>query len=368
MVKLTWNQAQSILVFEGELSRYHFVTQEKLIMDALRNINVTDHDIHFDISKLKALDLSSAWQLKKIQFKLSEAHKSIQFIASDKQNILLNLIENPIQNISAAQEKNFLEKLQKDFIGSSQQLLAYIYFIGQMVILNGLILIKHARWRLTAFFDVVERAGWKTLPIIALLSFMIGVVITYQMGLQLRNYGANIFIVDFLGLAILREFGCLLTAIMVAGRTGSAFTAEIGMMKVNQEIDALKTMAVSPEEILLFPKIIGLICVLPLLTIWANVFGILGGMMMAKQMLGITTYDFLKRFAYAIPLRALLIGIGKAPVFGFLIGSIACLCGMQVKNNVDSVSRQTTQSVVLSIFFVIVFDALFSIGLSYFKL
>src|SRR5690606_3235159 len=132
----------------------------------------------------------------------------------------------------------------------------------------------------------------------------------YQMGLQLRNYGANIYIVDLLGLAVLREFGPLLTAIMVAGRTGSAYTAQLGIMKINQEIDALDTMGVTPAELLLLPRVIGLIIALPLLAMWANVFGVLGGMVMANNMLNITWYDFLQRFPHVIALKTLLIGLG----------------------------------------------------------
>lgn len=367
MLNSTWDAGRSILTLLGEMRKEYFASQEQFIREAIQKIPESISVFQLDISKLKKIDLSSAWQLKKIQKQFSNCY-SIDFITNPQQTVLLNLIEEPILPLSQEVKAPFLETLGKSSLEGWQQWIYFLHFIGKITIFHVWTFLNRTRFRWLEFFGVIERSGFYTLPIIALLSFMIGVVITYQMGLQLRNYGANIFIVDFLGLAILREFGCLLTAIMVAGRTGSAFTAEIGMMKVNQEIDALTTMAVSPEEVLLMPKITGLICVLPLLTIWANVFGVLGGMMMAKQMLGISAYDFLKRFAYAIPLRALLIGLGKAPVFGLIIGSVACFCGMRVKNNVDSVSEQTTQSVVLSIFFVILFDAFFSIALSYFKL
>jgi len=216
--------------------------------------------------------------------------------------------------------------------------------------------------------DVVYKTGYQALPIIALLSFMIGVVITYQMGVQLKSYGANIFIVDLLGLSVLREFGPLLTAIMVAGRTGSAFTAELGTMKVNREIDVLNTMGVTPAELLLLPRIIGLVIALPLLTMWADIFGVLGGMVMSKDMLGIHWQDFLLRFEQQIPVRALLIGLGKAPVFALIIASIGCFEGMQVKGSADSVGKQTTRSVVWAIFFIIVADAIFSVLFSKLKL
>ena len=184
----------------------------------------------------------------------------------------------------------------------------------------------------------------------------------------MRTYGASIYIVDFLGLAILREFGPLLTAIMVAGRTGSAYTAQLGLMKINQEIDALDTMGVTPAELLILPRILGLFIALPLLTMWANIFGVVGGMVMANNMLNITWYDFLHRFAEAIPLRSLIIGLGKAPIFALIISSIGCFQGMQVQGSAESVGRNTTRSVVLAIFFIIVVDAIFSIVFSKLKL
>lgn len=367
LLNYTWDSSHSTLILLGEMRNEYFVSQEKFIHDAILQIPKSILSIKLDISKLNKIELSCAWQLKKIQNQYLNRCQ-IDFITNPKQKILLDLVQNPTRYLEKEIHEPFLDRLGKLCLRGWSEWISFLEFIGNIIIFHGWIFLKKARFRWMEFFGVIERSGFNTLPIIALLSFMIGVVITYQMGLQLKNYGANIFIVDFLGLAILREFGCLLTAIMVAGRTGSAFTAEIGMMKVNQEVDALTTMAVSKEEVLLIPKITGLICVLPLLTIWANVFGVLGGLMMSKQMLGISAYDFLKRFAYAIPLRALLIGLAKAPVFGLIIGSVACYCGIRVKNNVDSVSEQTTQSVVLSIFFVIVFDAFFSIALSYFKL
>lgn len=244
----------------------------------------------------------------------------------------------------------------------------YLAFVG-LLTYEAIRLVRHPRQiRWSAVASVIYRTGYQALPIIALLSVMIGVVITYQMGLQLRNYGANIFIVDLLGLSILREFGPLITAIMVAGRTGSAFTAQLGMMKINQEIDALDTMGVTPSALLLLPRIAGLFIALPLVTMWADIFGVIGGMFMSNNMLNITWYDFLHRFPTVIPLRALFIGLGKAPIFALIISSIGCYQGVNVEMNADSVGRNTTKSVVLSIFFIIVADAIFSVIFSKLKL
>lgn len=244
----------------------------------------------------------------------------------------------------------------------------YLAFIGHLSF-ETLRIARHPhQWRFNPFVSVIYRTGFQGLPIIGLLSFLIGVVLAYQMGVQLKNYGADIFIVDLIGLSVLREFGPLLTAIMVAGRTGSAFTAQLGMMKLNQEIDALDTMGVTPAELLLLPRIGGLFIALPLLTMWSDIFGVFGGMVMSNSMLDITWHDFLERFPRVIPLKTLLLGLGKTPVFALIIASIGCFQGMQVKNSAESVGLNTTKSVVLSIFFIIVADAVFSIIFSKLKL
>lgn len=318
------------------------------------------------------MDSAGAWLLNTWINQLKHQTITINLENFSKQHqILLSLVEKRLLEETKPPEIKkmpWMAYIGKLTLVQLYGFQSYLNFIGQLG-MESLRLIKnptHIRW--ASLVSVVYRNGYLALPIIALLSFMIGVVLTYQMGLQLRNYGANIYIVDLLGLAVLREFGPLLTAIMVAGRTGSAFTAQLGMMKINQEIDALDTMSVTPTELLIIPRIVGLFIALPLLTMWANVFGILGGMVMANNMLNITWYDFLHRFPTVIPLRSLIIGLGKAPVFALIIASIGCFEGMNVKNNADSVGQNTTRSVVLAIFFIIVADAIFSIIFSKLKL
>jgi len=256
---------------------------------------------------------------------------------------------------------NWLAQIGKFNWGQWIEFKTYLNFVGVLAYEFLRLLFRPKHWRWNSLTNVIDTTGYKALPIIGLLSFMIGVVIAYQMGNYLRSYGANIYIVNLLGLSILREFGPLITAIMVAGRTGSAFTAELGIMKINQELDALSTMGVPPGGILLLPRIMGLFITLPLLTVWADIFGVIGGMVMAKSMLDISYYDFLHRFQHDIPLRTLIIGIGKAPIFALIIASIGCFQGMQVKGSAESVGKLTTRSVVLAIFFIIVADALFSV-------
>lgn len=357
------------LVCKGEWDVTH-VSQLQLTINAITW--PTAGKINIDGRDIEKMDSAGAWLLDNLRTQLTKDSLtvSVENLANDHQE-LLSIVSNKLANEKPLPEVTpipWLASVGMKTIQGLSEFQDYLAFIGKLS-LEALRIgfnPKHLRWG--AIANVIYRTGFQGLPIIALLSLLIGVVITYQMGLQLKNYGANIFIVDLLGLSILREFGPLITAIMVAGRTGSAFTAQLGMMKLNQEIDALDTMGVTPAELLLLPRITGLFVALPLLTVWADIFGVLGGMIMSNTMLSITWYDFLHRFPTVIPLRALLLGLGKAPVFALIISSIGCYQGMKVKESADSVGLNTTRSVVLSIFFIIVADAIFSVIFSELKL
>ncbi|MDF1878014.1 ABC transporter permease, partial [Sulfurimonas sp. SAG-AH-194-L11] len=212
-------------------------------------------------------------------------------------------------------------------------------------------------------FELNESAV-KALGIVALTSFLIGLVIAFQSAYQLKLYGANIFIVDMLGISILRELAPLITAIVIAGRSGSAFTAQIGAMKITQELDAMKTMGFDPFVFLVMPRIIALMIALPLLIFVADIMGVFGGMLVSCIDLGISYELFLDRFREVVSVKHFFIGIIKGPFFAFLIASIAIYRGMIVKNDTQSIGLNTTKSVVESIFAVIVCDALFSIVLT----
>jgi phospholipid/cholesterol/gamma-HCH transport system permease protein len=318
------------------------------------------------------IDSAGAWALLQLQEKLERKGVKVKFSNFSKEATeLFSLVQGKLDNktkLPEIKKPNFLANIGMNSIAQLAQLQLYLAFVGSLTFEALRLSFNPKHWRWNALAGIVYQAGFQALPIIALLSFLIGVVLTYQMGLQLQNYGASVYIVDLVGLAVLREFAPLITAIMVSGRTGSAFTASIGMMKLNQEIDALNTLSVTPAELLLLPRIIGLFIALPLLTMWSNIFGVLGGMVMANNMLGIGWHDFLHRFSQVIPLRTLIIGLGKAPVFALIIASIGCFQGMQVKNSADSVGQNTTRSVVLAIFFIIVADAIFSVIFSELKL
>lgn len=214
----------------------------------------------------------------------------------------------------------------------------------------------------------VELDGVRALPITGLLTFLVGIVIAYQGAEQLKKFGTNIFIVDLVGISLLREIAPLIVAILIAGRSGSAYAAEIGTMKVTEELDAVRTLGISPMNLLVLPRVLGLIIALPLLTVYADVVGVFGGMLIALGELNVSFVEFVTRFEEAVPLRHFLIGLGKAPFFAALIALVGCYQGFQIRGGVDDVGRHTTISVVQGIFLVIVFDAICSILLNWWDL
>lgn len=234
-------------------------------------------------------------------------------------------------------------------------------FIGETAITLGRALARPARVRWRALASVIETAGVDAIPIMSLLAFLIGVVIAYQGGVQLSAYGANIYVVELVAITTLRELAPMMAAIIVAGRTGSAFAAQIGTMKVTEEVDALRTIGIDPIELLVLPKILGLAVALPLLTVLADAMGVLGGMVMAAATLGVSFGEFIDRIPQAVSLASFLTGVSKAPVFAAIIAVVGSFQGLRVRGGAESVGRQTTVSVVQAIFLVIVTDAAFSI-------
>jgi len=196
------------------------------------------------------------------------------------------------------------------------------------------------------------------------LNFLIGMVVAFMGATQLKQFGAEIYTVDLVGVAILRELGVLITAILIAGRSGSAFTAQIGTMKVNQEVDAMQTIGLDPIEVLVLPRILAMVIALPLLTFYADIMGLAGGAVMATISLDISLDAFLRRLHTAVELKTFLIGMLKAPFCAYIIAMVGCFEGLQVSGSAESVGSRTTMSVVEAIFLVIVFDSVVAIGLS----
>jgi phospholipid/cholesterol/gamma-HCH transport system permease protein len=236
-------------------------------------------------------------------------------------------------------------------------------FVG-VVALESLALARRPRlFRVREVVAQFETAGLNAIPIVALLTFLIGVVFTYILGAQAQRYGAQIFVVDGMGLAICRELAPLLAAVIVAGRSGAAFTAQIGSMKVQEEIDAIQTLGLSPVHVLVIPRLVALMLALPLLVFVADVAGIAGGVLVAAWQLDIPPSVFIDRLQATLPMSAFVIGLAKAPVFAVFIAMIACRMGMLVARDARSVGENTTSTVVQSICWVIIIDALFAVVL-----
>ncbi|HLY55467.1 MAG TPA: MlaE family lipid ABC transporter permease subunit [Stellaceae bacterium] len=235
-------------------------------------------------------------------------------------------------------------------------------FVGLVAVETVQTIVKPWRHlRLAAFAHQIEETGITALPILGLLGFLLGVVLAYQGADQLRRFGAEIYTVNLVGVAMVREIGVLITAIIVAGRSGSAFTAYIGTMKVNEELDAMETLGINVIEALVMPRVFGLVIALPFITFYTDFMGLVGGGVMCYFDLGINVPSYLRQLQSALTVTGVLVGLVKAPVFAYIIAQVGCFEGLRVQRNAASVGRLTTQSVVESIFLVIVFDAGFSI-------
>ena len=325
--------------------------------------------VNIDGSAITQFDSAGAYVLQKIITQFKAQHVSVNLVNFNRSHAdLLELIGHETEKLTTppvAPKFGILYDVGKQTIGKFTQLTEFLAFIGELCVVFFRTSFDLKRFPWKAFFSNLDSAGTRALPILALLSFLIGVVLTYQIGLQLQIYGANIYVVNFLGLALLREFGPLMTAIIVAGRTSSAFTAQIGTMKVNEEIDAIRTFGLSPFKRLVLPKILALIIAMPLLTFWSDLFSVLGGMVMSKNMLDINYYDFITRFGNVVSLKNYTIGLSKAPVFAVIIATVGCFQGLQVDGSAESVGWQTTKSVVQAIFLIIIADSIYSIFFSW---
>jgi len=324
-----------------------------------------------DGSRVTALDTAGAWVLQTLQQRLRDEGSHVEMRGLRPE--FARLLEAVEQQATSSKERpsaaagapaSTLENLGRSVATAWEQAFALLGFVGETAaaLAGSIAHPRRIRWRPILYN--IRSAGFDALPIVGLLSFLLGIVVAYQGADQLRQYGANIFVADLVGLSMLREFAPLITAIIIAGRSGSAYAAQIGTMAVTEEIDAMRTLGITPMDLLVLPKIIALLIVMPLLTVFADVLGVFGGMIMAQAQLGVGFADFLDRFVKAVSVTALMIGIGKAPVFAFIIAVVGCFQGFRTKGGADSVGRHTTRSVVQSIFLVIVADALFSIAFS----
>jgi phospholipid/cholesterol/gamma-HCH transport system permease protein len=326
-----------------------------------------------DGARIEALDTAGAWVLHKLLLRLRNEGAEITLLGLRPE--LAKLLETVTQGLAdlpatpaPPSPPSTLERIGRHTSEAFSQGAAMLAFIGESAVALAGSIVHPARFRWRPILYNIRSAGFDALPIVGLLSFLLGVVVAYQGASQLRQYGASIYVADLVGLSMLREFAPLITAIVIAGRSGSAYAAQIGTMAVTEEIDAMRTIGIAPLELLVLPKVIALMIALPLLTVFADVLGVFGGMIMAQAQLDVGFGEFLDRFVKAVGLSAYFIGIAKAPVFAAIIAMVGCFQGFRTHGGADSVGRQTTRSVVQSIFLVIVADALFSVAFSALRL
>ena len=360
------------LQLSGRWTAVHIGELESQIEKLLSAHGQTKTHAAVDASKIQALDTVGAWILQTLVKRVGAQAEpaALQGLTPRFTKLMETVVglrpaPGPDVPHSEHPPQSAVENVGRWCVGGMgnviEQAGAMLAFVGESaftvwrcVTHPGLI-----RWRAVAFN--IRSAGVNALPIVGLLAFLLGVVVAYQSADQLRQYGANIFVADLIGVSMLREFAPLITAIIIAGRSGSAYAAQIGTMAVTEEIDAMRTLGLSPQEMLVLPKLLAMLVVMPLLTVFADVLGVLGGMVLARAQLGVGFPEFTDRLVKAVGMSTYLVGIAKAPIFGIIIVTVGCFQGFRTKGGADSVGRQTTRSVVQSIFMVIVADAVFSV-------
>jgi phospholipid/cholesterol/gamma-HCH transport system permease protein len=347
------------------------ISEARRLDPALRELDTAGTArVEIDCGALGRLDTIGAWLLLRTKRILEHRGIVVQPVnVRPEYRALVHTIDfecraPPVELPPPHSFASRLERIGRGLCHTLNQGYQLIGFFGLVVYETVATVVQPRRLRVAALVHQMEETGLNALPIVGLLSFLVGVVFGYQGSDQLRQFGAELFTVNLLGIGFLRELGGLMAAIIVAGRSGSAFAAQIGTMKVSEELDAIQVSGLNTVEVLVLPRLLGIIITLPLLTFYSNVMGLIGGAAMCYLDLGITIPAFLHQLRSAVVGWTFWIGLIKAPVFALIIAMVGCHQGFQVERNASSVGRHTTQAVVESIFLVIVADAAFSITFS----
>ena len=351
------NQQQYIeLVSKGEWTLQSLPKIRKELKKIPCNKNII-----WDMSKVD--DFDSAGILLFMEFyELFSTKNSVEVRGYTKnQKDMYDLLKKSSHEIDVPKKDTFLENIGKNTVEVFSDIKDFVAFLGELFSTFFHTLLHPSNIRFKEVVYHIHKSGFNALIIIGLTSFLVGMVIAYQGSVQLAKFGADIFIVDTVGISIVRELGPLITAIVIAGRSGSAYTAEIGAMKITEEIAAMRTMGFDPYSFLVLPRIFALMIALPLLIFFSDLMGILGGMVAATMQLNISFTQFIDRLYEVLEVKHYVLGMIKGPVFAFIIAAVGCFRGLQVSDNTESIGLHTTASVVNSIFLVIAFDALFSV-------
>ncbi|GEP02192.1 ABC transporter permease [Methylobacterium oxalidis] len=319
-----------------------------------------------DLGRIERLDTLGAWVLERTRGEIEAAGGRLAYAgAAPEHRILLGEMGLRQPEAPAAPRRGrlygFLDDLGRYVVAAKTDFVTGLAFLGEVVVACMRVAARPSTFRGTAFVNQIEQVAFRGVPIIVLISFLVGGIVAQQGIFQLQRFGAQTFVVNLIGLLILRELGVLLTSIMVAGRSGSAFTAEIGSMRMREEVDALRVMGLDPIEILIVPRILALVVGLPMLALIASLAALAGGGLTAMLYGGMTVEGFLSRLQAAISLHHVAVGLIKAPFMALIIGIIATIEGFEVEGSAESLGRHVTASVVKSIFMVIVLDGLFAV-------
>ncbi len=350
-----------MLVLQGEWTVDHAGELERDVDEVAQELR--DRPVEIVGDKIEKLDTSGAFLLKKLL-----RQQQVSPHLPDQQNSLLKFLPSfaeyrPPKKPGPSLYRAFCRIGQATFLvlQFSWEIFA---FVGRVALSFFHNFLHPHRFRLPAIVRHIEETGIRALPIIGLLAILISMVITYQAAVQLRKFGATIYTIDLTVISLLREMSVLITAIMVAGRSGSAFAAEIGVMNLREEVHALRTMGMDPIEVLVVPRVIALVITLPILTFLADVIGLIGGGLMSLSLLDVSFTQYVARVQDVATFKMFFVGMLKAPVFALVIAVIGCYQGLNVTGSAESVGRRTTLSVVQAIFVVIMADALFSVVFS----
>ncbi|MGD1935745.1 MAG: ABC transporter permease [Candidatus Phaeomarinobacter sp.] len=358
------------IVLSGPWTVRHVGVQDGALRSVATSVSKTPRHMQgqvlIDLSGVTALDTAGAWMVHRTQRDLEDAGAEVLVAgASETQAELIALARESDQPCDVEPEQRHVfealaERMGRSVVALWSELVAMLNMLGLVLVVIGQVIVRPRTMRLTSVVSHMERVGLDAVPIVALLTFLIGAVLAQQGASQLALFGAEVFTVNLVSISILRELGVLITAIIVAGRSGSAFTAEIGSMKVREEIDAMRTLGMDPIAVLVAPRVIALVLMLPVLTFIADIMGLIGGGAVSYFMLDISPQTYLQRVDAAVASSTFFVGLIKAPFLAMAIAVIGCLEGMRVTGSAESVGERTTSSVVKAIFTVIVLDALFA--------
>ncbi len=323
--------------------------------------------VKLDMAGVRELDTLGAWLLEKISRRAAASGRPAEIVGvADNYAGLIEEVHQvnrrnpaPVPALNPVVAK--LNDIGRGTVGAREDIAVFLQMLGSLFLALVGVLRRPRSLRLTSLVYQLYRVGFQAIPIMVLITFLIGAIIAQQGFFHFRKFGANSYVVDMVGILVLRELGVLIVAIMVAGRSGSAYTAELGSMKMREEIDALSTMGLDPVGVLILPRIIALICALPILSFIGSIAALYGGGLVAQFYGDMGPAIYIARLHDAVSVTSFKVGIIKAPFMALAIGIVACSEGLRVKGSAESLGKQTTTSVVKSIFLVIVLDGLFAV-------